>query len=544
MIDRPYASSEYPGWLWWLLAVLVVVLLVDQTRFLFTYPVIDTAMWFGDETWTMLTVRALARTGVACVPEALGSSLAHSNGLINGSIWVSGLLYGLPALLFKSLASPVAIGRCVTLTLSIATVLIVYRLSRRVGASSIASMVGVLSFVISNAFYFSSHSARLDMVTGLGVLAYLYLLAVMFERLETGLLTTRSFFVLTLLAACSLSIYVHVPTLIALPLLYALWKFGTFGNGQKTVWAILGTLTGLCLMVALYWLTTSGTPQNGSLSLLGTGYNQYYNVANSLPILHLFAWRVQKINTIDRFIQLWQVAWPLVLGLDLGLIFGARRLTHPKQFFLVLTAWVIGSWMLAEGPAVFYNIHALPVLAVATAILLERPLTEFLHLRFASMHMTSFIIAIVAIGFTVVTMYSQEQRGHIGQQLTRANDAAIQSLIHPVESLDKPPLILTDQAALNAIADRASAGYSVRLMTNHLLLFGGEDKPLSEILREKGVDYILLYATPHWRSPFCPIADSLYTLVGGRTGTLTDLGRTYDEPAWNEIDTLRLYKAK
>ena len=78
-------------------------------------------MWFGDESWTMLTVRALARTGIARVPEALGSSLAHSNGLINGSIWVSGLIYGIPAAIFSAIASPVAIGRTITLFVSLLT---------------------------------------------------------------------------------------------------------------------------------------------------------------------------------------------------------------------------------------------------------------------------------------------------------------------------------------------------------------------------------------------------------------------------------------
>ena len=54
-----------------LLLILIAIVLADQARFLFFYPVPDTGMWFGDEKWTMLTVRALARTGIARVPEAL-----------------------------------------------------------------------------------------------------------------------------------------------------------------------------------------------------------------------------------------------------------------------------------------------------------------------------------------------------------------------------------------------------------------------------------------------------------------------------------------
>ncbi|HZK77052.1 MAG TPA: hypothetical protein VFD13_09105, partial [Candidatus Kapabacteria bacterium] len=111
--------------------------------------------------------------------------------------------------------------------------------------------------------------------------------------------------------------------------------------------------------------------------------------------------------------------------------------------------------------------------------------------------------------------------------------------IDPISFGAKTPLLLTDEPGINEIA----AAPKVRLMTNHLLLFGSENKPLPEILREYHAQYLLLYSTVRWYSPFRSLADSLYTLVGERTGTLTDQARTYDHPAWNEIDTLRLYKA-
>src|SRR5665213_4264638 len=149
------------------LALLIAIVLVDQARFHFVYPVPDTGMWFGDETWTMLTVRALARTGIACVPEALGSSLAHSNGLINGSIWISGLIYGVPAAIFSNVASPVAIGRTITFLVSLVSLYIIYRLARRLGAPPASAWIAIFALISSNAFYFSSHSARLDMMTGL-----------------------------------------------------------------------------------------------------------------------------------------------------------------------------------------------------------------------------------------------------------------------------------------------------------------------------------------------------------------------------------------
>src|SRR5665213_1136205 len=250
------------------LALLIAIVLVDQARFHFVYPVPDTGMWFGDETCTMLTVRALARTGIACVPEALGSSLAHSNGLVNGSIWISGLIYGVPAAIFSHTASPVAIGRIITFVLSIISLFFVYRLSRRLNASKPGALTGVLALLISNAFYFSSHSARLDMATGIAVILFFFFLVIAYERTSRGAGIPWFAFLIPFLAVISVAIYVHVPALIILPAIYSLWKIGAFRRWQVLALSIAGFALGIGLIIGMYWITT------GSFSLLGTGYNQ------------------------------------------------------------------------------------------------------------------------------------------------------------------------------------------------------------------------------------------------------------------------------
>ena len=557
-------------WLLWLLLILSAIVFADQSRYLYMYPVPDTGMWFGDETWTMLTVRTLARMGIACIPEALGSSLAHSNGLVNGSIWLSGIVYGIPANLFVWVASPVAIGRTVTLVLSIIMLLGVYRLSREVGASPLASLAGVFVLLISNAFYFSSHSARLDTITGLAVLLYYWILVRAYTQLSNTTHRYRIYFVIAFLAVFSITAYVHVPTLIALPALYALWMLGTFKNWRRFVPALAGAVSASLIIFFIYGITA------GSFNLLGAGYNQYYNVAYSLPVLHLFSWRVQKINTIDRFIQLWQVAWPLVSVIAVSVIgwfFLKQKLDVNRRFYFSLTVLGILSWMLFEGPAVFYNIYILPVLAVCAALLLvplmtfvksdgPPPLTPHpaggaeqdpksfpLPQQREGLGMGDpriirklypFSIALLAVTLTIYTIVSQERLGSVGARLTHNNHAAIHAAIDPIATPTFCPLILADQPAINELA----ADTNVRLMTNHLLLFGDENKQLPEILKEKGVQYLLLYSTVRWQSPFRSIADSLYTLVDERTGTLTDEARTYDEPDWNNLDTLRLYKTR
>jgi hypothetical protein len=513
-----------------LLLILIAIVLADQARFLFFYPVPDTGMWFGDESWTMLTVRALARTGIARVPEALGSSLAHSNGLVNGSIWLSGLIYGVPAAILSAVANPVAIGRTITSVVSFVTLYVVYKLSRRLGASPDASLIGVFLLVISNAFFFSSHSARLDTLTGLAVLLYLYLLVSIFDRSKTGGSITRWAFFLPFVAVLTLTIYVHVPTLIVLPLLYSTWGLGIFNSIRKLSLFLFGAIAGLVAIAGIYGIST------GSLSLLGKGYNQYYNVANSLPVLHLLSWRVQKINTFDRFLQIWDVAAPIIIGIALGVavrVWKRVPLSSNERFFFVNAVLLLLGWMLFGGPAVFYNIHVMPVAAVCCSVLLA-PAFQLLPER--SMGAVVPILIVIAV-FVIV---SQEQRGTVGERLVNGNEQAIAPLITPIASRDSPPLILTDEPAEHVIAGEPN----VRLMTNHLLLFGDENKPLPDIFRAQHVDYLLLYSGAHWRSPFRHIADSLYAFSGERVGTFTDLGRTYDAPHWNEFDTLRLYKAK
>ncbi len=512
------------------LLLLIAVVLADQAQFLFAYPVPDTGMWFGDESWTMLTVRALARSGVARVPEALGSSLAHSNGLINGSIWLSGLIYGVPAILFDNIASPVVIGRIITFTLSLVSLYVVYRLARRLDASSAASLISVFVLVISNAFYFSSHSARLDVLTGVAVLLFLFLVVSVLEKTETHTISARWAFILPLIAVLTLTVYVHVPTLIVFPFLYSAWRFGLFRSFRTVLLFLLGGSFAVVVIVGIYWFST------GTLNLLGSGYNQYYNVANSLPVLHLLSWRVQKINTLDRFLQGWDVASPIVIALIVGISMHLRMRVpfNPKErFFLTNTVLLLAGWMLFGGPAVFYNIYVLPTMATCVAVLLASTF-QIRPVRNAGAIIPILIVAAV---FSIV---SQEERGAVGEQLIHGNNAAIASLMNPINSQTHSPLILTDEPGEDVI----SGEHNVRLMTNHLLLFGEENKSLPDIFREQHVEYLLLYSGAHWRSPFRHIADSLYDVEGERVGTFTDLGRTYDEPHWNEFDTLRLYKTK
>lgn len=504
---------------------LTCVVLFEQVRFLFVYPVPDTGMWFGDESWTMLTARALAKTGVAHIPEAIGSSLAHSNGLVNGSIWITGFLYGLPALLFGATATLVSIGRIGTLLLSLWTLMIVYGASRRLTHdNALAASIAVLALVVCDAFAFSSHSARFDAATGLAVLAYLLFLSRQFERRDA--ISTKAVFSVTFLACISLAIYVHVPTLIALPALYALWRFKIFSDVRLILSALLGAIVACILLTGLYWATT------GSLDLLGKGYNQYYNVANSLPIVHPLSWRVQKINTIDRAIQVWDVAWPLVALLVAGAIAtirGRTRFSEARRFWLMLTGLTLVDWCAFEGPAVFYNIHILPVLAVTCAVLLTTMQAN------PRTWIYGFLLSAMVV--TTVTIINQERRGQTAARLVTEN--SLSSFVAPAYG----ERLLADEPAL-AEMTYLECTSKLSLATKHFLLFGSENKSPSHILKEHDVRYLLLYSTIRYQSQLRPVADSFYRVIAQRTGHLTDQARSYDDPQWEQVDTVRLYKMK
>src|SRR3954470_20337457 len=112
-------SKTYDRLAVWLLAAIIVVILVLQTRLLYIFPQPDSARWWGDETGQMLELRAEITHGYADIPTGLGSSLAITNGLVRGNSWLAAMVYGLPAAIFHNAADLVSIGRTITFILSL-----------------------------------------------------------------------------------------------------------------------------------------------------------------------------------------------------------------------------------------------------------------------------------------------------------------------------------------------------------------------------------------------------------------------------------------
>ncbi len=516
------------------LLALILLVIALETRDLFVYPVIDTGMWFGDESWTMATLASLLRDGIARVPEALGSSLSTSNGFVNGSVWVASVCYGLPALVFHGGATPVEIGRVVSLIATLGILGVIYALGRRLGASAVHALLGILLLVVSPGFHLLSHCARLDLLTGLAVLAALYSFLWL---LDAPALTNWHYLLLGLSVALSLSIYVHVPTLIAVP---ALWTLFRLKSHRRDVLAtIAGAIGGLGILAIGYWLTT------GEFYLLGRGgaYNQYFNVARSIPIMHPFSWQVQRINTIARFLQVFGLAPQLIIALTVGFCFApwlwrTSPAQQSRRRFAELAILVTISWMAFEGPAVFYNMHMLPVFTVVAIVLIASLWSRQATTKFrALLPLLSIGIGVVLV---LVAMPSEMKLAQAARTISDGNHRAVASLLGTIPVGVERPLVLTDEPAYDLLV----ANPRFALMTKHLFLFGGENKTLADILREHRVGYLLLYSTSRWQSPLRPIADSLYMLIGEERGVLTDQARGYDRPMFETLDTLRLYQAR
>ncbi|MEO8872579.1 MAG: hypothetical protein ABI444_07890 [Candidatus Kapaibacterium sp.] len=529
-----------------LLFISIVVLLIEQTRFLFVYPIPDTAMWFGDESWMMLLGRGLIKTGSARFPEALGSTLFHSTGLIVGSLWGYALLYGAPgywwghSVMFGHAFTLVEIGRIVTLLVSLVTLYYTYHIARQLDIAKTYAIACVLLITTCDAFLFSTHSARSDGLTGLGVLVLLSMcLRAIEHQVRNKVLRPGWWFSFGLIATGLLSFSQHHMTTAALFCVYAAWKLGALKHWRQFAAMIAGATVIVGALLAIYFSSM------GDISMYGSHRSlQYQNIVGSLPVFHPFSVAVQWINTYLRIRQFMMEAWPVGLLLAVGVLYWmliARprpriRIAQPKvAFFLVATFWLVMSCMLFEGPAVFYLIHLLPWLAIAAVLLAERAVRRFINGKARR------VVIIVASLFVVCAItnafYHAEMFGNVGATLTQAHSAAVSELLAKTYTLGKKPLIATAQQGVNYV-DRDT---NVRLMTYHFLLFGLENVSPIEVIDSEHVDYLLTY-TGRPDDAMQSAADSYGTLVATSIGHYTDLYRDYFAPNWTHLDTLRLYR--
>lgn len=527
MMDR----HNFQRTLTWIFLAMTAVLVVAQLRSLFVFPQPNSFRWFGDETWLMSEAKAQITSGIVRYPLAIGSTLEHGKGLVLSMTWLSALLYGLPVWIAG--VSPVVTGRVVTALLSIVLLYVLYRSARILGASPMASALSVLLLVGTRVFFFSSHSARPDLLAGLIVLAFVAMGTVL-ARQEKARGVGWWFGYGAMLVFLSFSSSIHLLTLLCPVSLYFFWRLG----GGKTWKNVVSAITGAVVMTGTLVCVYYGT--NGTLSLFssGAGPVQFNDVLSSIPVLRPFSRSVQVSNIIIRLKQFVAEA-PVIFLLSIVLPFAWKQISRKYRTIALAIIIVLLSWLLLEGAEINYLIHLLPLLFFGLAIMATAVLARSKYL--APAVFSGFAILCFIFGFLNSTN-ALDAASRIDQS-NRAGVRAIEAALSIDWHGPTRPRVISEPLTL----DRLSQDTNIEVMTDHFLSFPTVAIPLDSFLLRERVQYALLYNSPVFPKnrakddPFYQNIEHSGTLIASYIGTSGDMGRNYfDRSNWN--DTLLLFR--
>jgi hypothetical protein len=532
MTKRPIVQSS--------LFILIVGLLVTQTRYLILSPVPDSAMWWGDESWRMLQMRDLLLAGKPLIREALGSTLSLNTGLITCSNWLSGLIYGIPLLVWGASTNLIFIGRMVSLCFGLATLLSLYTLLRKAYISKTYALFTLILFVASRAFFYGSHSARSDMVTALGITIFLYVSLRILQREKP--LQAYQYLFYGLLWASGPQLYLHVLSLTAIPFIYTLWVKRFWRSKSALVTLLFGVCIGVAIMILPYWLLT------GSLSLFGgTGKAiQYNSVVNEIPIFRLFSPSVQYHNLVGRLWQWTSVAAPLmIVGVISWLVFMVRRrtitshLSSTARHSIILSILVLASAFLFQGTAVFYAVHILPALALLCAIGIERLSTAGNRPRVYQIGIVSIAIVVSLISYWRTTAVARSDE-FVTKKVWHSSIALSYQASKIFEL--RGPRILVDQGTTSALL-RESTNGKISIMTHHFLYFPIDDSPIDSLLARNSVDFLLLDSR---QTELLNYARSHDSLVQAAVGVLHETNASLEDIEAGKVpqDTMFLFQRR
>ncbi|HZK77050.1 MAG TPA: hypothetical protein VFD13_09095, partial [Candidatus Kapabacteria bacterium] len=158
-------------WIFFGMLALVTIIVMLELLSLYSTPVPDSYLWWGDESWLTIEFRTQILTGVFRHPYALGSSLAHGSGMVFGNMWIPALFYGVPATLVSPIAMDIVLlGRTVTAIFAFTLLLMLYEIVRRLSGDRLLAIFSVLLLVTSRSFLLTSHSARYDILSALAII--------------------------------------------------------------------------------------------------------------------------------------------------------------------------------------------------------------------------------------------------------------------------------------------------------------------------------------------------------------------------------------
>ncbi len=504
-----------------------------QMLSLYSTPIPDSYLWWGDESWLMLEFRNQILHGIFQHPYALGSSLLYGSGIIFGNMWVPAIVYGIPA----ALVSPqqmdiVLLGRSITAIFAFTLLVVLYEIARRITSDRLLALFSAFLLLASRSFLFTSHSARYDILSALAIVGGIYYLL----RIHRELTIFRAA-ILGCTIAATMLITIHVTIALTLAALVTA-IFHSHNHRPRMIAAFIGG--GVIFLLFLIAISAL----RGGATLFGSqGSNSFALNIHDIPALRMYSRSVQAANLVQRWSMLSMYGFGYIfIFASIAVLAIVQYIRKPIPLSVsktsVILAVVIFSWLELESSAPSsYLIYMLPVLSVVVALALKRLLGEELR---------TWAIACASIVLAIVAFRDVPGRHGKGYHLMTSNALAVGAALGEVEQPDsgQHPLVL----AFNPAVHEVMRDTNVRLMTTQFIEYPLENVAVDSVLRSAGVNYVLLYSSalkPDYMREVGPIRAALAhiaTPVWERPGYFTDIGRSYFDTTLSEPDTLRLYR--
>jgi hypothetical protein len=535
---------------------IALVVFFTQLRSLFYFPVFDSYLWWGDESWLMLEFREQMAHGLLRHPLALGSTLNASNGLLLSNMWITAILYGLPQLVFAHVHDPIFIGRIVTGLLDVALISSTFYILRKRRVSSILTSLSIVLLITSRTFLLTSHSARYDILTALSLLWIFHMLIAKIDsfKSEEGI-SPFTAYLLGFAFPITALVSAHLLLLTAALFLYAAIKLGVFRRFSTIALFVLGGATVGFAFVAVYWILT------GSLVLFNSTNGQGFQLTlREMPILRPFSRSVQIANLVQRWRQVTFFA-PFVLASGV-IVFTAwlsgrlrQRTSARKSRLLTMTIvllLLLFSWLFFESSApTSYLIYIVPIAILASACVMQRMLNSVVvqnNLRVPALFLTFILgVAVSVLGYREVSNAATKSLAW-----SSANaDACAQMYSAIVKDANAKGIYSPLVVIFNPAIDRFQEFDDVREMTTHFIEYPATSDAPDSVLRKFRVSYILMYRSalrPLYMREVQPLEEIVAkrgTLIAKAHGEFTDIGRSYFEDDLRHADdTLVVYRLK
>ena len=546
MLDNiPSIRARNEEWVFFALLALVTIVVMLELLSLYSTPVPDSYLWWGDESWLMIEFRTQILTGVFQHPYALSSSLARGSGILFGNMWVPALFYGIPATIVSPIAMDIVLlGRTVTAIFAFTLLVALYEIVRRLTADRLLALFSVLLLLTSRSFLLTSHSARYDILSALAIIIGTYVLL----RYGTKWSHAAGSTIVGFITAATLLITIHVTLALTLAALVSV----VYHSRERWWQSLLAFILGM----AVFALVLAGIALLRGQPLFGSSWSGSFALnIHDIPALRFYSRSVQTANVIQRWSTLKEFGFGYIIAFAVLLIIViiqfARKVVDWKIGWRIITLLIVlFSWTEFESSApTSYLIYILPILSLVAALALK---------QFSSGGVRIGWIAVLGIALSILALRDMPGAHGNGYRLMTENYQAVGAALDQIEQADSEASIAHDAhpllLAFNPAVHEVLRDTNVRLMTTHFIEFPVGTLNVDSVLRAEHVSYALIYLSaekPDYMREVRPIMASLArtaTPLWERAGFFTDIGRSYFDSKFGASithdapDTIRLYR--